>query len=73
MSENRSSGGVGLIELSVLLFTLLFVGLKLSGIGIVASWSWGWVLAPLWLSALTMLVFIAVVLVVAGLKWLAEK
>ena len=36
-----SSGGTGLLGL----LTVLFVGLKLGGI---ISWSWWWVLAPLW-------------------------
>lgn len=27
---------------------LIFVTLKLAGIGAVASWSWWWVLAPFW-------------------------
>lgn len=28
---------------------LIFITLKLAGIGIVATWSWWWVLAPFWL------------------------
>lgn len=39
--------------------TLLFIGLKLTGC---ISWSWLWVLSPLWLSA-AMLVLAAVVIV----------
>ena len=27
---------------------ILFLGLKLAGVGPVASWSWWWVTAPLW-------------------------
>lgn len=27
---------------------LIFIGLKLAEVGVVASWSWWWVLAPLW-------------------------
>lgn len=36
-----NSGGVGFLGL----LTVLFIGLKLGG---VISWSWWWVLAPLW-------------------------
>lgn len=27
---------------------LVFIILKLTGIGVVASWSWWWVLSPIW-------------------------
>lgn len=30
------------------ILTLIFIGLKLAEVGVVASWSWWWVLAPLW-------------------------
>lgn len=30
------------------LLALIFIGLKLAGIGIVAQWSWWAVLSPLW-------------------------
>lgn len=33
---------------SLTLVTLLFLTLKLAQIGLVASWSWWWVFAPLW-------------------------
>jgi small Trp-rich protein len=32
--------------------TLIFVALKLAGIGVVATWSWVWVLSPLWIGFL---------------------
>jgi len=41
--ETTSSGGIGFTGL----LTILFVGLKLGG---VISWSWWWVLSPLWIS-----------------------
>lgn len=40
---NHTSGGIGFCGL----LTILFVGLKLTGH---ISWSWLWVLAPLWAS-----------------------
>lgn len=30
------------------LLALLFIGLKLGGVGVVATWSWWAVLSPLW-------------------------
>ena len=38
---NRDTGGVSFLGL----LTLLFIGLKLTGY---ITWSWIWVLAPLW-------------------------
>ena len=38
----EGSGGIGFLGL----LTILFIGLKLGG---VITWSWIWVLAPLWL------------------------
>ena len=31
------------------LLTLLFIGLKLGEVGVVAGWSWWWVTSPLWI------------------------
>ena len=38
------------ISFAGLLF-ILFLGLKLAGIGEVATWSWWWVTSPLWIGA----------------------
>ncbi len=46
------------------LLTILFIGLKLTGI---IKWSWGWVLSPLWISVLLVLVIAAVIVVIAEL------
>lgn len=40
-SSSSSSGGIGFLGM----LTVLFVGLKLTGY---ITWSWVWVLAPLW-------------------------
>lgn len=40
------SGGIGFCGL----LTIVFITLKLAGIGPVANWSWLWVLSPLWIS-----------------------
>ena len=41
-TETSSSGGIGFFGL----LTILFVGLKLTGY---ITWSWLWVLSPLWI------------------------
>jgi len=63
MSNNSSStsGGIGFAGL----LTILFIGLKLTGY---ISWSWWWVLSPLWIGfvlALTILIIIGIVLIIA--------
>lgn len=45
MSKQANSYGVGFFGL----LAILFVGLKLGEVGVVATWSWWWVLSPLWL------------------------
>jgi hypothetical protein len=62
-SSSSSSSGIGLPGL----LTVLFVGLKLTN---VISWSWWWVLSPIWISALIGLAFVFILLIaviVAGL------
>ena len=49
---DSSSGGIGFVGL----LTILFIGLKLTGY---ITWSWLWVLSPLWISFL----FIFIVLI----------
>ena len=52
MSEDRNnSGRVTLVGLLL----LLFVALKLTGI---ISWSWWWVLSPIWIVALLSVFFV---------------
>ena len=53
MSSNNNSGG-GLGFTSVL--TIVFVVLKLIG---VISWSWWWVLSPLWIGLVCWLLLVA--------------
>lgn len=51
------------------LLTILFIALKLTGY---ISWSWLWVLAPLWIgiafSIIIMLIVLAIVLVAAAVR-----
>lgn len=54
MSDKSSSNsGTGFVSL----LTLLFIGLKLTGY---ITWSWWWVLSPIWISFIAALVFIAI-------------
>lgn len=62
MSESKSSsGGIGFAGL----LTVLFIGLKLTG---AITWSWWWVLSPLWLGYAIVLLIVAVWLFVAALS-----
>lgn len=56
----KHEGGIGFIGL----LTILFIGLKLTGL---IHWSWGWVLSPLWISFLLILLITAVIVVIAEL------
>ena len=56
-----SSGGISFFGL----LAIVFITLKLAQIGPVATWSWWWVLSPIWipfaLSILILLVMVAIV------------
>ena len=56
---NTSSSSSGIFPS---LLTVLFIGLKLTGH---ITWSWWWVLSPLWISALIGLTILAIVLIIA--------
>jgi hypothetical protein len=61
--SSSSSGGIGFAGL----LTILFIGLKLTHY---ISWSWWWVLSPLWIGFAVG----AVILVVFGiLTWLLDR
>lgn len=63
-SSSSNSGGIGFAGL----LTVLFIGLKLTG---VITWSWLWVLSPLWISlAFALVVLVPVVLLIA---WLDKR
>lgn len=58
-SNNSSSGGgIGFVGL----LTIVFITLKLTGF---ITWSWVWVLSPLWISALIVLGLVAVAITLA--------
>lgn len=58
------------------IFTLvgvLFIGLKLAGVGAVADWSWWWVLSPLWAPLAGVLLVIGVIFLAAFIRGIAEE
>lgn len=61
MSKNEMNINLNNGSVFVTLLTLMFIGLKLSGIGAVANWSWWWVLSPIWIS---LLIFIIIFIVI---------
>ena len=63
MSNNTStsSGGIGFPGL----LTALFIGLKLTGY---ISWSWWWVLSPLWISVLLAIAFLSIAFIILLLQ-----
>jgi hypothetical protein len=64
MSKNviaTQSGGIGFCGL----LTIIFILLKLFGLTAVASWSWIWVLCPLWIPLAIWLAVLLVGMVIA--------
>lgn len=62
MSDNKTvvkSGGIGFLGA----LTILFIALKLTNY---ISWSWWWVLAPLWVPSAVVLGILVILLVIAG-------
>ena len=57
-SSSSSSGGISFTGA----LTVLFIGLKLTN---VISWSWWWVLSPIWISALIGIAILTILLIVA--------
>ena len=63
MANNNSStqsGGIGFFGL----LTIVFITLKLTGY---ITWSWLWVLAPLWGPVVFVLLFLLIILVFAAI------
>jgi fatty acid desaturase len=57
MEKNNKSTSVGL---GTILF-LIFLTLKLAGIGVVATWSWWWVFSPILIPIAALLVIFIVI------------
>lgn len=63
--NNTTTGGIGFCGL----LAVAFIVLKLTG---VISWSWMWVLAPIWIPTATTLAIIVIVLVVILVRELTK-
>lgn len=62
--EDNVGGGIGFFGL----LAVLFIGLKLTGF---ISWSWWWVLAPIWAPAAAGVLLAAAVVAVAAWLYVA--
>ena len=62
-TSSSSSGGIGFTGL----LTVAFIVLKLAGF---ITWSWWWVLSPLWIGFAAILVFTAIA---ALIFWVMER
>mgnify|MGYP003451458361 FL=1 len=65
MTRNKQTGSAGFPILTILF--LIFLTLKLAGVGTVATWSWWAVTSPLWIGV------ILVVFLFIFVLWAAEK
>lgn len=63
--DNKKVSGNG-IGIGTVLF-LIFLTLKLAGIGQVATWSWWWITSPLWIPIAFVLGIAAIALILAGI------
>ena len=59
MGDTQTGGGIGFVGL----LTILFIGLKLTGY---VTWSWLWVLSPIWISICLVIVIIVLFALIAG-------
>ena len=59
MDNKSSGGGIGFVGL----LTIVFIVLKLLG---VISWSWVWVLSPVWISTIIVVILLVVIVMIKG-------
>lgn len=59
--SSSSSEGIGFVGV----LTIVFIALKLLGY---ISWSWWWVLSPLWISAILLVVVVLLVVLLIALR-----
>jgi hypothetical protein len=52
----------------VAVLTLIFLTLKLAGLGVVADWSWWWVFSPIWITALSIIAMCCILIYTSGWK-----
>ena len=61
MNDKQTSSGIGFTGL----LTIVFIILKLCNI---ITWSWWWVLSPLWISTILWVILVVIVLLAGGWK-----
>ena len=59
--SDTNRGGIGFVGL----LTILFIGLKLTGY---ITWSWIWVLAPIWISIIVVVIILIIIAIIAMLS-----
>lgn len=65
--SSSSSSGIGFTGLLL----ILFIGLKLGGI---LTWSWWWIMSPIWISVLLTLSIFGIILTLAIIgEWLTRR
>ena len=67
MENNNGNGGITFWGMLSVLLTILFVGLKLGNVGVVATWSWLWVLSPLWIPICVAIVIVIIIIIIASI------
>jgi len=65
-SSSSSSGGIGFAGL----LTIVFITLKLLG---KITWSWWWVLSPLWIGFIVGILILVIIFGIAALAVMAGK
>lgn len=60
MSDNAGNGGIGFCGL----LTILFIALKLTGN---ISWSWVWVLSPIWIPFGVVMSIVFIIMIMAAI------
>lgn len=67
-NQKAASNGIGL---GTVVF-LIFLVLKLAGIGQVATWSWWWVTSPLWIPIVLAIAILGIVGIIYGIAKMFE-
>lgn len=65
MTRNKQTGSAGFPILTILF--LIFLTLKLAGVGTVATWSWLAVTSPLW-GGVAFIIVLGIILIAIGEK-----
>jgi len=61
---------------TILCFTIIwviFLALKLCGLGIIANWNWWWVSSPIWIPVVLLFVLFIYTVIVEALKHYSRK